>query len=518
MMMLVFVMEPPDHRCKLPGYSNDTFAVQSSYHQSLINRTIPDSDNSLHKYNQCYMYRYNNISSVYDGGNRTLVKCIEWVYDKSVFKETFTSKNNLVCDDKLKTSHAQMVFYFGVLVGDLSFGILSDTIGRKKTFTITVFIVLASALGVAWAPEFYSFCVLEFIVGAAHHGAFMICCVLGIEMVGPSKRAWAGILIHAFFTTGLVYLSGIAYFFRNWQYVQLAVAAPCVIYLFYWWFIPESPRWLISQRKYDEAEKIIQKAAKTNKVNIPKKTVDSETIITRTEGRVWQLFTSRVLFTRTIIQLWNWIVISMVYYGVTMHTGDLGGDFYLNFFILAVIEYPGRVLTIALLDRLGRKKLHCLCMLTGGFACLGTIFSVTFGGDELQPLTLALAIVGKFGAAAAFGTVYIYSLELFPTVVRNGGMGLSSCIARLGGMAAPYVAKSGDLVGGDFGQALPLVIFGGCSVSAGLLSMLLPETLNQKLPDTIEDAQVFGKNGETKRKMELYVTDNPESNEKSHSQ
>ncbi|KAJ8314449.1 hypothetical protein KUTeg_006599 [Tegillarca granosa] len=430
MMMLVFVMEPPDHR------------------------TIPDSDNSLHKYNQCYMYRYNNISSVYDGGNRTLVKCIEWVYDKSVFKETFTSKNNLVCDDKLKTSHAQMVFYFGVLVGDLSFGILSDTIGRKKTFTITVFIVLASALGVAWAPEFYSFCVLEFIVGAAHHGAFMICCVLGIEMVGPSKRAWAGILIHAFFTTGLVYLSGIAYFFRNWQYVQLAVAAP---------FIPESPRWLISQRKYDEAEKIIQKAAKTNKVNIPKKTVDSETIITRTEGRVWQ------------------IVISMVYYGVTMHTGDLGGDFYLNFFILAVIEYPGRVLTIALLDRLGRKKLHCLCMLTGGFACLGTIFSVTFGGD------------GKFGAAAAFGTVYIYSLELFPTVVRNGGMGLSSCIARLGGMAAPYVAKSGDLVGGDFGQALPLVIFGGCSVSAGLLSMLLPETLNQKLPDTIEDAQVFGK-------------------------
>ena len=61
---------------------------------------------------------------------------------------------------------------------------------------------------------------------------------------------------------------------------------------------------------------------------------------------------------------------------------------------------------------------------------------------ELQPLTLALAIIGKCGAAAAFGVIYTYSLELYPTVLRNSGMGMSSCIARIGGMAAPYVAHS----------------------------------------------------------------------------
>lgn len=52
-------------------------------------------------------------------------------------------------------------------------------------------------------------------------------------------------------------------------------------------------------------------------------------------------------------------------------------------------------------------------------------------------------MVGKVGASAAFSMVYVYSSELFPTVVRNAGMGSSSCMARVGGMTAPYIA---DLV------------------------------------------------------------------------
>ena len=59
----------------------------------------------------------------------------------------------------------------------------------------------------------------------------------------------------------------------------------------------------------------------------------------------------------------------------------------------------------------------------------------------LQPLTIALALIGKLGPAGAFGVIYVFSAELYPTVLRNAGMGASSCVARFGGMAAPYVAK-----------------------------------------------------------------------------
>ena len=65
----------------------------------------------------------------------------------------------------------------------------------------------------------------------------------------------------------------------------------------------------------------------------------------------------------------------------------------------------------------------------------GCIFSA------LEPLTIALALVGKLGPAGAFGVIYVFSAELYPTVLRNAGMGASSCVARFGGMVAPYVAK-----------------------------------------------------------------------------
>ncbi|KAK3098129.1 hypothetical protein FSP39_016424 [Pinctada imbricata] len=291
-------------------------------------------------------------------------------------------------------------------------------------------------------------------------------------MVGPSKRVWAGVVIHAFFAIGLVYLSAVGYFLRDWQHIDIAIAVPCVFYLLYWWCVPESPRWLISRGRLQEAEDIIAKAAKTNKAIIPSKllTKDMAEDEEQDPGRIWQLFTSRVMLIRTSILFFNWMVVSMMYYGVTMHAGGMGGDFFLNFFLMAIVEFPAYSLAIILLDRMGRKKLH-----------------------SLQPLTLTLAIIGKIGSAGAFAVVYVFSAELFPTVVRNAGMGASSCIARIGGMVAPYVASSGDLVGGKFGQALPLVIFGAASVAAGLLCLFLPETLNKKLPETIEDGIKFGR-------------------------
>ena len=73
----------------------------------------------------------------------------------------------------------------------------------------------------------------------------------------------------------------------------------------------------------------------------------------------------------------------MTYYGVTMYAGNLGGDFYLNFFLLAVVEFPAKAFSITFLDRMGRKWMHFLYMVLGGSACIGTIFTVLYGGDGI---------------------------------------------------------------------------------------------------------------------------------------
>ncbi|GFN77870.1 organic cation transporter protein [Plakobranchus ocellatus] len=106
-----------------------------------------------------------------------------------------------------------------------------------------------------------------------------------------------------------------------------------------------------------------------------------------------------------------------------------------------------------------------------------------------QWLTVALAIAGKFGAAGGFGTIYLYSTELFPTLIRNSAIGASSSWARAGAMLAPYVAAQGAKTGGPLGRGVPLLVCGILVSIAGLLSLLLPETLGRQLPETVEDAK-----------------------------
>lgn len=93
-----------------------------------------------------------------------------------------------------------------------------------------------------------------------------------------------------------------------------------------------------------------------------------------------------------------------------------------------------------------------------------------------------------FGLSVSFPTVYIFSGELFPTVVRNIGMGTSSMCARFGSMSAPFVAGTAAVE-----HWLPPVIFGVAPLIGAALCYLLPETVDCELPDSLEEAEEFGK-------------------------
>ncbi|NXX96305.1 S22AD protein, partial [Centropus bengalensis] len=93
-------------------------------------------------------------------------------------------------------------------------------------------------------------------------------------------------------------------------------------------------------------------------------------------------------------------------------------------------------------------------------------------------VSTVLAIIGKFTATASFSTTYVYSAELFPTVVRQTGVGLCSMSARLAGILAPLIRLLDQ-----YHRAIPMAIFGSAPVLAGLLCFLLPETRGVDLAD-----------------------------------
>lgn len=80
-----------------------------------------------------------------------------------------------------------------------------------------------------------------------------------------------------------------------------------------------------------------------------------------------------------------------------------------------------------------------------GLVPLPTFFpSLPFASPDLYYLSTVLVMVGKFGITAAFSMVYVYTAELYPTVVRNMGVGVSSTASRLGSILSPYFIYLGE--------------------------------------------------------------------------
>ena len=104
---------------------------------------------------------------------------------------------------------------------------------------------------------------------------------------------------------------------------------------------------------------------------------------------------------------------------------------------------------------------------------------------EFPGLILAMATIGKFGAVCAFAIIYVQAAEIFPTVVRNTGIGTCSAMARVGAVVAPIIGRELGKVSSDS----VFVIFSITSLLAGFFTLFLPETRGKTLPDTIEDGK-----------------------------
>ena len=83
------------------------------------------------------------------------------------------------------------------------------------------------------------------------------------------------------------------------------------------------------------------------------------------------------------------MVVSFAYYGLSLNTSNLNGDLYLNFAISGLVEAPGYLIVLFLIDRIGRRWLYFWLMLLGGIACVSTIFTVEYGSEGTSSFKLS---------------------------------------------------------------------------------------------------------------------------------
>ncbi|XP_057200004.1 solute carrier family 22 member 15 [Triplophysa rosa] len=390
----------------------------------------------------------------------------------------------LVKEEAYKVSLAGSLFFAGVLIGNVLFGPLSDKIGRKPVFLTGLFFEVLFGYGTALAPSYEVFALSRLLVGLMNGGMALVCFVLTQEYVGKSYWAMTGTLTNMAFAVGISLFAALGYCVRPWRSLATAANCPGLLLFLLCVTLPESPRWLYSRGHTKQAEDILQYfAVRNGKGRIPIKlcrTVSTSTPDGSSPG-VFQLVTHPVLRRRTVVLMYVWYVCSLVYYGLTLNASEDKGNRYLSVAMYGLVELPAYPLCMYFINKqwAGRRKSLAVFLAFAGVSCLLTMF-VPVSGCFLNATCLAL--VGKLMVSAAFNIVYVYTSELYPTVIRNAGLGVCSMSCRVGGILAPFVPSMRSLH-----ASLPFMVFCLSGLSASCLGLLLPETLNKPAAETLDE-------------------------------
>ncbi|XP_025082849.1 solute carrier family 22 member 21-like [Pomacea canaliculata] len=182
-----------------------------------------------------------------------------------------------------------------------------------------------------------------------------------------------------------------------------------------------------------------------------------------------------------------WVFCSMTYYGISFGIKNLSGDFYLNLLLMAVLEMPPNLVMVSLLNWLGRRWTSAGSFLLAAAAVLIVIpVSITVSAPEAGVAVSTLSMVAKTSIIFGWSAVTVHHIELFPTVVRNIGMGYLNTVARIGGILAPYILFQGN--GSGFGF---YVIIAVAMVLNAAACLLLRETGDESLQEYIEETNAM---------------------------
>jgi MFS family permease len=361
-----------------------------------------------------------------------------------------------------------MAFMLGVMFGALTLGPVSDAVGRKPVMIASLIGMIGFASASSYAPALLMFAILRAFVGIFGAGLMISSFVLSSELVGPSVRGFCGNVFQSSFSVGIMGFAGMAFIIHNnWRMLSLASALIGVPLLFIALCVPESPRWLYANGQAVKGQAALR--------SLTGAVIDSVEIhnpgLRQHLERLTMLKMFKIKYFMVITQIVSWFTNSVVYYALTLSAHQLGGNIFVSTSLSGLVELPAYFIAAILIEKVGRRMPLVISMVVAGTSCILLVFT---DGN------LYVGLLGKMCIAAGFSIIYIHTSELFPTVVRNSGVGLCSSFARVGGVVASVFV-------GPSNNQWQVISLGILAISSGLLNLTLPETLNKKLPETLED-------------------------------
>ncbi|KAM9540833.1 solute carrier family 22 member 4-like isoform 2-T2 [Salvelinus alpinus] len=393
---------------------------------------------------------------------------------------------DVVCDNAYKVPLTTSIHYFGALVGTFISGQMSDRFGRKPALFTTIVIQIVATFAQIFSPNWEVFSIIFFFVGAGSVSNYVIAYVLGTEILSPGVRVvFSSLGVFLSSAIGYMLMPPVAYFIREWRWLLVPMAGSGLIYIPLWWVIPESPRWLLSQGRVEEAEAILRDAARRNGVEAPEviftpSEVEDALAMKDMKHNILNVMRSSNMLSVTVLCSLLWMIISCGYFALILNTNNLNGNPYINCFLSGVVEVPAYFIALVLLRYCSRHLCQSSTLFLGGTV----ILFINIVPTDLPGVAIFLEMVGKFAITTAFCVVYAVTSELFPTVVRNMAMGTCSMAARIVTILSPFIIYLGN-----YYKYLPYILIGSLAIFGGLFCFILPESYGRVLPETISQMQ-----------------------------
>jgi MFS transporter, putative metabolite:H+ symporter len=343
----------------------------------------------------------------------------------------------------------------GMAVGALIFGLMADKIGRKNVFIITLLLFSIGSGLSAMTNTLTAFLVLRFFIGAGLGGELPVASTLVSESVPAEKRGRIVVLLESFWAGGWLVAAVISYFIIpkfGWQVALLISAIPALYALYLRMGLPDSPRFTAVKDK----EKISAFQSIRN------------------------LFSKN--YRRQTTMLWIlWFCVVFSYYGMFLWLPSVmimkGFSLIKSFeyvLIMTLAQLPGYFTAAWFIEKIGRKFVLVVYLIG---AAVSAYF---FGAAESTALLMTSGILLSFFNLGAWGGLYAYTPEQYPTIIRGTGSGMAAAVGRVGGVLGPLLV--GNLVAKQVSISTIFMIF--CiSVLIGAIAVFVlgKETKNTEL-------------------------------------
>lgn len=382
----------------------------------------------------------------------------------------------------------------GMALGAVISGTVADRIGRKKVFTIMVLLYSIASAFCALSWNYQSLLVFRFLVGFGLGGELPVAATLVSEYAPSRVRGRFIVLLESFWGLGWIAAACIAYFFipvYGWRMAFLIGALPALYVCLIRLHMPESVRYLLTRGRVDEARQIVLSLEK--QLHVPSALFTGETepvpVVAKASFReLWK----KPFMSRTIMLWLVWFGINFSYYGIFMWLPSL--VFQQGFTVVKTFEYvlimtlaqlPGYYCAAWLVDKIGRKYTLSAFLLFSGVA------SYFFGHASTAATLMMWGSVMSFFNLGAWGVLYTYTPEQYPTAIRALGSGWAAGFGRFGGMAAPMMV--GALLARSFGFASVFYMFALVFAAVAVIVLSLGVESKQKDLESLSDELVKAK-------------------------